>query len=304
MPAINKYDKELQDIADMIDHIVFMARHSKQIEQLSTLAHYAGYSETEFQKIFTKYVGLSPLLFRRQLDIKNAKSLLQKGHNTLDAAINSNFSGNSTLHNSFVKIEAMTPGEFANQGKGLEIYHSIIPTPFGRLNIARTSKGICHASFLNEPCPNNAQEIGSHEITKKYSNALIIKDNKQERLNLAYQIYQLWNSVHKHNKNAIHNLSKNPLKLHLEGTNFQIKVWQALLNIPCGNLTKYKDIAHAINQPNSSRAVGTAIGANPIAWIIPCHRVIKSSGDIHHYAWGAQRKRGLITLEQSTTKKS
>lgn len=246
---------------------------------LGEIAAHIHMSPHHFQRIFTEWAGTSPKKFLQYISVEYAKSLLSEKKNTLfDASIESGLSGSGRLHDLFINIEGMTPGEFKNGGENLKINYSFFESPFGKIIVASTPKGICHLAFVE----NDNAAISS--LKKKFHNAIFQKntDNFQEN---AVSIFTAdWKNLPS-------------IKLHLKGTEFQLKVWEALLKIPVGNLITYGKIAKQIKIPNGSRAVGTAVGANPVAWLIPCHRVIQSSGIFGGYHWGTARKAAIIGWE-------
>lgn len=236
-------------------------------------------SNYHFQRMFVEWAGVSLKQFLQYLNVEHAKKILKDQKLSLsEAAYDTGLSGTGRLHDLFMKIEGMTPGEYKNDGEGLTINYSHAETPFGNVILASTDKGICHISFAEEPAQ------GMKDLKSKFANA-----NFHQHLDLIQQ-------------NALyiftHDWSKlNEIKLHLKGTDFQIKAWEALLKIPMGQLSTYGDIAQSIDKPKASRAVGTAIGNNPVAFLIPCHRVIQSSGQIGQYHWGSNRKCAMIGWE-------
>ncbi|WP_312084192.1 methylated-DNA--[protein]-cysteine S-methyltransferase [Epilithonimonas hominis] len=263
--------------------ISFIKENFKAQPSLAEIANHIHLSPTHFQKIFTDWAGTSPKKFLQYVSLEHAKSLLKEYRSSLfDAAFETGLSGTGRLHDLFVNIEGMTPAEYKNGGKNLNINYSFHSSPFGKILVASTNIGICHMAF----CEN---EISAMQILKnKFPNAKFLNtmDLIQEN---ALAIF----------KNDYGNVSQ--IKLHLKGTDFQLKVWEALLKIPCGSLTTYGELANHINHPKASRAVGTAIGSNPVAFIIPCHRVIKSSGNFGDYMWGEVRKTAIIGWESSKT---
>ncbi len=283
-----------QDIATMIEIIVRAAEENAPPEKLNELAAKASYPPATFQKIFSRYVGMSPTRFRRYMDFQNASDFLLKGYPTLEAAHQAGLSGNGRLHEACVQIEAATPGQYAQRGKGLHIKHGTIGTPIGQLCIGLSPHGLCWAGFA----VNGDEKTSLHKMKNFWKNATFSKASINELHQLSKQVENLWHaylSPHPHETAT----APSPLRLYLEGSNFQIKVWQALLQIPTGGTTHYGALAHAIGAPKASRAIGAAVGANPISWIIPCHRVIKQCGVIHNYAWGTARKKSLLSIESA-----
>lgn len=259
--------------------IAFMKSNFKSQPSLEQIAEQVHLSPAHFQRIFTEWAGVSPKKFMQYLSVSYAKELLQHRERTLfDTAQEVGLSGTGRLHDLFVKIEGMTPGEYKNGGENLEIVYSYGESPFGQLIVASTSKGICHLTFIED------LEEGRETLKARFPKASF-----QELDSALHQdAVQLFQRDWKNGKE---------LKLHLKGTNFQLKVWEALLEIPEGNLTTYGAIAQKIDKPSASRAIGTAIGSNPIAFLIPCHRVIQGSGKLGGYMWGETRKSAIIGWE-------
>ena len=274
-----------QDIIDYhrIEKAIHYIRHHQQDQpSLEEIASYVGVSAYHFQKIFTKWAGVSPKKFMQYLTLSHAKALLKTSKMPLlDVAYEAGLSGTGRLHDLFINIEAMTPGDYKNGGAGLEIFYEFYVTIFGDVIIASTQKGICHLFFIND------KEEAFQDLCARFPNASYICQSQ---------------AVH---HNALHILShdkKNFLEipLHLRATPFQLKVWEALLTVPEGRLTTYGDMAKTIENPKAARAVGTAIGSNPVAVLIPCHRVIQSTGHLGGYMWGSDKKSALIGWESAS----
>lgn len=269
--------QEKLDYARIAEAIEYIRENFKSQPTLDEIARKISLSPTHFQRLFTSWAGVSPKKFLQYISIEHAKKVLKE--NTLsDAAYETGLSGTSRLHDLFVNIEGMTPGEYKNGGENLSINYSFVESPFGDVIVAATPKGICHMAFADNL-------TGALCILKeKFPNAQYsqIVDDIQQRAIFIFT--QDWSKV-------------DEIKLHLKGTNFQLKVWKTLLEIPIGKLTTYGDIASKLNNPNASRAVGTAIGDNPVAFLIPCHRVIRSSGELGGYHWGLIRKIAIIGWE-------
>lgn len=262
--------------------IIFINEHFKQQPTLDEVADQVYLSSFHFQKMFTDWAGVSPKKFLQYISIEHAKKLLQRNASLADAAFETGLSGTGRLHDMFIKIEGMTPGEYKNGGEDLLINYSFAETPFGNIIIASTTKGICHMAFADSEIEGllTVQQIfpraGFRQMTDMLQqNALQIFTHDWSRLD--------------------------EIKLHLKGTPFQIKVWETLLKIPTGQLTSYGHIAQHIQQPTASRAVGSAVGDNPVAYLIPCHRVIQSSGKFGQYHWGSTRKTAMIGWECAIT---
>ncbi len=261
--------------------IAYIREHYQQQPSLEQIADSVGMSRYHFQKTFTEWAGVSPKKFIQYLSLEHAKKLLESSdHSLMDVSYDLGMSGSSRLHDLFVNIEGMTPGEFRNGGEGLSINYCFAETLFGEVIVASTEKGVCHLSFQED------QALALQQLAELFPRARLNSyvDHFQQQ---ALSIFSRdWSEL-------------KAIKLHLAGTEFQLKVWQSLLKVPHANLTSYANIAKSIGKPKAVRAVGTAIGKNPIAFIIPCHRVIQASGCIGGYRWGEQRKSALIGWESA-----
>lgn len=262
-------------IAGAIDYI---QEHFREQPDLEAVAEQAHLSPAHFQRMFTEWAGTSPKKFLQYISLEHAKSVLRAQATLSEAAFETGLSSTSRLHDLFVSIEGMTPAEYKNGGKNLSIRYSFAESPFGNLIVASTDKGVCHMAFGED------EDKALADLRMLFPNASF-----QRRLDLLQQnalfIFQ-------------NDWSRLPeIKLHLKGTDFQLKVWESLLKIPMGKLSTYGDIAQRIGHPKASRAVGTAIGSNPVAFLIPCHRVIQSSGKFGGYLWGPTRKTAIIGWE-------
>ncbi|HZJ36915.1 MAG TPA: methylated-DNA--[protein]-cysteine S-methyltransferase [Gillisia sp.] len=268
-------------IAKALDYIRTNFKEQPNLDEVAEKVHLSPF---HFHRLFSDWAGTSPKKFLQYTSIAHAKKMLAENHATLfDTAHETGFSSTSRLHELFINFEGMTPAEYKNGGKNLTINYSFAETPFGNIIVASTSKGICHMAFDEDE--NQALE----DLKSKFPNAIF-----HQKLNSIQQ-----NALHIFQ----HDWSKLPeIKLHLKGTDFQLKVWETLLKIPRGKLATYGNIAHQIDKPNASRAVGTAIGSNPVAFLIPCHRVIQASGEIGGYHWGTTRKTAIIGWENAREK--
>lgn len=265
-----------QRIAEAIDYIRINFKEQPDLEKVAKKIHISPF---HFQRLFTEWAGVSPKKFLQFISVGHAKSILKEKQATLfDAAFETGLSGTGRLHDLFTKIEGMTPGEFKNGGENLSINYSFAESPFGNILVASTLKGICYMAFADE------QQKAFSELKKIFPNAKYQQVVDLMQQNSLYIFTKDWNKLDK-------------IKLHVRGTNFQIKVWETLLKIPAGQLSSYGKIASAIENPTASRAVGTAIADNPVAFIIPCHRVIQSSGNFGQYRWGSTRKTAMIGWE-------
>ena len=260
------------------------SNHTSQPE-LKDIAQSIHLSEYHFQRLFTRWAAISPKKFLQYLTVEHAKKVLKESRSLLDATFETGLSSPGRLHDLFVTIEAMTPGEFKNEGSGLVIQYGFHPSPFGECLVAVTQRGICGLSFV--PTGKKTQVLS--ELRDRWSGARLQEDPSSTQP-YADRLFSRTGTK-----------PRKPLPLLLKGTNFQIKVWEALLRIPEGNVVSYEDVARAIGNPKASRAVGTAIGNNPLAYIIPCHRVIQRAGVIGNYHWGSARKHALLGWEWAKT---
>ncbi len=249
--------------------------------ELPEIAAAVNMSEFHFQRLFSRWVGISPKRFLQFLTKEHAKALLLRSKNLLETTYDSGLSSPGRLHDLFVTCEAVTPGEFKAHGDGLAVRYGVHPSPFGECLIAETDRGICNLMFLN---PAN-ETAALQQLRRQWKNANIVK-NQPATERYVEQIFDLQKG-----------LQESPLHLLLKGTNFQIKVWEALLQVPRGAVVTYTDIAQMIDKPKAVRAVANAIANNPIAYLIPCHRVIQKGGNFHNYRWGAARKKAILFHE-------
>lgn len=255
--------------------------------ELDEIASAIGLSEYHFQRLFTRWAGISPKRFIQFLTKEHAKELLTRSENLLDTTHQVGLSSLGRLHDLFVNTEAVTPGEYKSHGAGLTIHYGLHPTPFGKCLIATTERGICHLGFVQNSEGNAIDNL--------------VADWKQAKMNEDYEstaqiIARIFPDPE---TDSAFNKADQRLSLHLRGTNFQIKVWEALLNIPTGSATTYEHIAAQIGNPDAVRAVGTAVGHNPIAVLVPCHRVIRKTGEFGNYRYGAARKKAVLAREFS-----
>lgn len=274
----NKNLEPLQYYTIIEQAIQYIEANVQKQPELEEIASSVGLSEYHFQRIFTRWAGISPKRFLQFLTKEHAKGLLHDSKNLLDTTHRIGLSSLGRLHDLFVNTEAVTPGEYKSHGMGLDIHYAIHPTPFGKCLIATTERGICHMSFVDN---NEGQAIDN--LVEHWSQAQMIEDYKSTA--------PLVTRIFSDGKVGT------ALQLHLRGTNFQIKVWEALLNIPTGAVTTYEQIAQKIGNPLAVRAVGSAVGDNPIAYLIPCHRVIRKSGEFGNYMWGSARKKAILAKE-------
>ena len=276
------------DAAGTSDHmrirraIDYLVDHAEDQPSLETMADLSGLSPHHFQRVFKRFAGISPKKFLQYLTLRHAKQALIGDASVLDAALDAGLSGPSRLHDLFVNCEAMTPGEFKALGTSLEIRYGVHDTVIGRVMLGVTERGICWLAFIADD-GRPAEE----EFAAAWQGATLIAD-------------QAATAPWAERAFALDDVDKKPLPLLIRGTNFQIKVWEALLRIPFGRLATYQDVAEAIGNPKAVRAVGSAVGRNNISWLIPCHRVILSSGVMHNYRWGVRQKKILNAFEAGT----
>ncbi len=274
-------DTNYTRIAEAIGYIQENYKTQPGLEEVAKKIHL---SPSHFQRLFTEWAGVSPKKFLQYITVEHAKKMLKENQATLfDTAFETGLSGTGRLHDLFINIEGMTPGEYKNGGENLAINYSFAESPFGNILVASTGKGICHAAFADHE--QDALQI----LKNKFPAASYRQVVDLIQQNVFYIFTHDWSKLSK-------------IKLHLKGTEFQIKVWETLLKIPMGQLSSYGNIATKINLPNASRAVGTAIGDNPVAFLIPCHRVIQSTGVFGGYHWGGIRKAAMIGWEAAHVK--
>jgi len=262
--------------------ILFIIQRVDQQPSLNEIADHLNMSPFHFQRLFCRWTGVTPKKYLQVLTVERAKQLLSESRSLLDVSETLGLSSGSRLYDHFIKLEAVTPGEYKTTGQNLTIEHAVHNTPFGQVFIAVTARGVCKLSFLTD----NKTESELNELKKKWPNAVLRKN--------ADSTFKIIQSVFGENRK----LNK-PLSLHVCGTNFQISVWKALLEIPPARVASYQQIASEIDRPRAARAVGSALGANPVAFIIPCHRVIQQSGKLGGYHWGETRLHAIHAWESA-----
>jgi len=242
-------------------------------------------SKYHFHRLFRRWAGISPIRYLQFLTLEYAKQKLLESKSLLDATYDAGLSGPGRLHDLFITFEAITPGEFKRLGAGLTIEYGFHPTPFGECLLAITARGICHLGFIDDI----GRPWALNQLQQNWPRAQF-HENANATASIMKQIFSQDTTA-----------STQPFHLLLNGTNFQVSVWKALLSIPRGNFVSYKDIAAYIGRPKAARAVGKALAANPIAYLIPCHRVIAESGKINQYRWGTTRKQAILGWEAAKT---
>ncbi|GFE63070.1 bifunctional helix-turn-helix domain-containing protein/methylated-DNA--[protein]-cysteine S-methyltransferase [Litoreibacter roseus] len=255
--------------------ITLIDQHGPDLS-LDELAARMNFSPAHFQRIFTRWAGVSPKRFQQYLTLGHAKALLSEEFTTLATADAVGLSGSGRLHDLFLRWEAMSPGDFAKKGQDLTIKYGWFDSPFGEALSMGTDRGLCGVAFSNE----TGRDVAMDDMRSRWPNASFVEDP---------DAVAAWT-------NAAF-AEQGETKLYLIGAPFQIKVWEALLRIPSGQVTTYSEIAGSIGKPRAVRAVGTAVGRNPISWLIPCHRALRKSGGLGGYHWGLPLKRAMLAYE-------
>jgi AraC family transcriptional regulator of adaptative response/methylated-DNA-[protein]-cysteine methyltransferase len=269
-----------RDYTRIAQAIAFLNEYQRSQPGLEDVAEAAGLSPFHFQRLFRRWAGVSPKQYLQYLTVEHAKTLLSASENVLEASYATGLSGPGRLHDHFVAVNAVTPGEYRTGGAGLTLRWGITDTPYGTALIALSPRGICALSFAD-----GATDETLAELCAAWPNATL-KHDMGAAATTGRRIREAWDG-------------NGQILVHLSGTNFQISVWQALLNIPEGQVATYGGLAEAIGRPAASRAVGQAVGRNAIAWLIPCHRVIRSSGAIGGYRWDRVRKQAMLARESA-----
>ena len=276
---------KLEDYSRIERAILFLEENYHRQPELREVAQSVHLSEFHFQRLFRRWAGISPKRFIQFLTLEHAKKLLDASHSVLDATYDAGLSSPGRLHDLFVNIEAMTPGEFKAQGAGIRIRYGFHPSPFGECLLSVTERGICGLGFIGAG--------GRAKILRDFQSRWP-EAHWEENAPLTQPYISRIFGGEKQNGNR-------PITLVLQGTNFQIKVWEALLRIPMGSVIPYEDLATRVCSVRAARAVGGAVGKNPIAFLIPCHRVIRKAGGIGGYHWGAARKKAMLAWEAART---
>jgi len=264
-----------EDYSRVARAIAFIQQNQLAQPSLTTVAQHIGLSDAHFQRLFTQWAGISPKRFLQYLNIEYAKSKISQNKSLLDLTLDLGLLSSGRLHDLFVNLEAMSPGEFKTGGAGLQISYGIHSTPFGKALIATKLRGICHLQFDGD----------EQALRAEWANAEIVLD-PQATQPLCDLIFSP-------------GASQEPLTVWVKGTNFQVQVWRSLLTIPFGEMTTYQRLAEQMGRPTAARAVGNAVGKNPIGYLIPCHRVIRESGELGGYRWGVERKTAILGWEAS-----
>lgn len=267
----------------MLAAIRLIEEQAAEHPSLDALAARMGISTAHFQKMFTQWVGVSPKRYLQWLTLDHARALLRERRTVMDAALETGLSGPSRLHDLFVTWEAMTPGEFARGADGVTIRWGWFDGPFGEALAMGTERGLCGLAFAAE----QGREATMADMAARWPGARFVEDPQA----LAPWVEAAFRR-------------KGEARLCVVGAPFQIKVWEALLTIPSGHVSTYSDLARAIGRPNAVRAVGTAVGRNPVSWLIPCHRALRKSGGLGGYHWGLGVKRAMLAWETAELERS
>jgi AraC family transcriptional regulator, regulatory protein of adaptative response / methylated-DNA-[protein]-cysteine methyltransferase len=261
--------------------ILFLEQNFRRQPELNEVAREVGLSTFHFQRLFRRWAGISPKRFVQFLTLEFAKKMLENSCNLLDTSLEAGLSGPGRLHDLFVNVEAMTPGEFKSSGQGVKVSYGFHPSPFGECLVAATERGLSGLGFVGE----DGRQRTLKDIAGRWKEAHFSEHPRRTAV-FAERIFARQATS-----------AKEPLTLVLKGTNFQIKVWEALLRVPFGAVTTYEDLAITVGRAKAIRAVGSAVGRNPISFLIPCHRVIRKTGVISHYHWGPTRKKAMLAWE-------
>ena len=284
MDKVNGHSQRTTDYARIERAIRYLEENYRQQPELKELARSAGLSEFHFQRLFRRWAGISPKRFVQYLTAGHAVRMLRESRTNLETAYDAGLSGGGRLHDLLVNFHAVTPGELKRAGAGLTIQYGFHPSPFGECLIGVTTRGVCHLGFV----PPAGQHAALAELAAEWPQARF-----EEAPRMTSPISRrLFTHV---------NGNSPGIDLHVRGTNFQIKIWEALLRIPQGSVVSYEDIARRIHAPRAVRAVASAVAHNPVAWLIPCHRVIRKSGAMGGYRWGETRKKALLAWETART---
>jgi AraC family transcriptional regulator, regulatory protein of adaptative response / methylated-DNA-[protein]-cysteine methyltransferase len=281
--TFNDYWQQSDDFQRIEKAIQFIEANFKSQPALAQIAQSVHLSKFHFDRLFKRWAGISPIQFLQFTTLDYTKQRLIESKSLLETALGAGLSGPSRLHDLFVTFEAMTPGDFKKGGAGLNIDFGFCPSPFGECLLATTDRGICYLGFV----AGDKRSETLSQLFKTWPGSEFAENPKRIR-SIVKQIFKIDQPLNTH-----------PFNLLLKGTNFQINVWKALLNIPKGWFVSYQDIASHVGNPKAFRAVANAVAINPIAYLIPCHRVISKTGNIHQYRWGSARKKALIAWEAS-----
>ena len=278
---LKKMPSDLQRVARAID---LLCENWENPPSLQKLATEFGLSMSHFQRVFTEHAGISPKQFSLQLSLSEAKQRLRAGDSVLETALDSGLSGPGRLHDLFVSIEAVTPGEYKSGGLGVTLHWGIHSTLFGEVLLAASDRGLSAMFFIKDSESSRVEALV--DLRSRWP-AAQLRESSETTQSYADKIFSSKSSP------------SSPLRTWVRGTNFQVQVWRALLEIKPGQLSSYGALAEKIGKPKAARAVGSAVGANPISLLIPCHRILRESGQIGGYHWGLERKRSILAWEHA-----
>jgi AraC family transcriptional regulator of adaptative response/methylated-DNA-[protein]-cysteine methyltransferase len=281
MTNLTQFSEDYQRIAQAIR---FLEDNARRQPGLAEVAAHVGLSEYHFQRLFSRWAGISPKRFLQFLTKENAKSLLSRT-SVLTAAYAAGLSGPGRLHDLLVQCEAVTPGEYRSKGAGVDIFYGFHPSPFGECLLAVTKRGICCLAFVD-----GDRRSALHQLKLDWANAAFHEAPDRTR-QVVEQVFETWLPHSSPTRDPA------SVSLHLHGTNFQIKVWEALLRIPPGAAISYEALAAKVGTGKGARAVGNALAHNPVAWLIPCHRVLQKAGNFGKYRYGSERKQAILAWE-------
>jgi AraC family transcriptional regulator, regulatory protein of adaptative response / methylated-DNA-[protein]-cysteine methyltransferase len=271
----------LRDYDSVRRAIAFISEHWRTQPTVDAMAAAAGLTPDELHHLFRRWAGLTPKAFMQALTLDHAKNLLRDSASVLDAALDSGLSGPGRLHDLFVTHEAMSPGEWKNGGSGLNLHYGFHASPFGTALVMTTARGLAGLAFAD----SGKEQAALSDMKRRWPNAVYAEDHNGTAA-MAARIFdnKLWRS-------------EQPLRVVLIGTDFEVRVWETLLKVPMGRAVSYSDIASKINRPKASRAVGAAVGRNPVSFVVPCHRALGKSGELTGYHWGITRKQAMLGWE-------
>ena len=275
-PDLNQLSEDYSRIEQAIRYIETNARRQPDLNELAALV---GLSEYHFQRLFTRWAGISPKRFLQFLTREHAKALLARSGNLLEITYATGLSSPGRLHDLFVQTEAVTPGEYKSKGSGVDIAYGFHPSPFGECLLALTGRGICFLAFVEID-----RSTALNQLMETWRNARLSEFSSRT----APVVDRIFSQA-----------PATPIPVHLRGTNFQIKVWEALLRLPPGEVTTYQVLAEQVNSPGAARAVGNAVAHNPLAYLIPCHRVLQKTGHFGNYRYGSSRKKAILGWEMA-----
>jgi AraC family transcriptional regulator of adaptative response/methylated-DNA-[protein]-cysteine methyltransferase len=281
---------ETKDYIRIESALTYLTERAGAQPTLADVADHVGLSEHHLQRVFTRWAGISPKRFLQFQTVENAKTLLRESRSVLDTTYSTGLSSGGRLHDLFITLEAVTPGEYKSGGAGLRIARGFHDSPFGECLLASTDRGVCGLSFVMD----GDRDAALAELTSRWPGATFVDDTRATH-QVAERVFSAWQRGSWDSNSS--GASQTPLALLVRGTNFQVRVWEALLRIRPGAVSTYEEVANAIGQSNATRAVASAVARNPVAYLIPCHRVIRKTGAFGEYHWGATRKVAMLMRE-------